>query len=141
MKLIVNNKKAYFNYTVVDEYEVGIVLFGTEIKSIRKGKVSITEAYCSVINNELKILNMTIKQYEYGNIFNHEEGRIKKLLAHKSEIRKLSNSIKGGLTIIPLKLYIKEGKAKILIGTCKGKKNYDKREVIKERDLKRVKVD
>lgn len=134
----VKNKKAYFDYTILEQIEAGISLTGTEIKSIRKGSVDLKDTYVNIKNNEAYILNMYIARYEEGNIFNHEERRTRKLLLHKSEIKKLKEEIKiEGLTIIPLKLYFKKNKVKILIGICKGKKLYDKRATIKERDLKR----
>ena len=114
------------------------VLKGTEIKSIRSGKANLKDSYGIIKNNELYILNMHISRYEAGNIFNHEETRTRKLLAHKKEIYKMKNKLNiEGYTLIPVKLYIKDGKAKILLGVAKGKKNYDKKEVIKERDIER----
>lgn len=134
----VKNKKAFFDYTILEQIEAGIVLTGTEIKSIRKGSVDLKDTFVNIKNNEAYILNMYIAKYEEGNIFNHEERRTRKLLLHKSEIKKLKEEIKiEGLTIIPLKLYFKKNKVKILIGICKGKKLYDKRATLKERDLKR----
>ena len=134
----VKNKKAYFDYTILENLESGIVLTGTEIKSIRKGSVDLKDTYITIKNNETYLLNMYIAKYEEGNIFNHDERRTRKLLLHKKEIKKLKEQIKlEGLTIIPLKLYFKKNKVKILIGMCKGKKQYDKRQSIKERDLKR----
>lgn len=134
----VKNKKAYFDYSILEELEAGIVLRGTEIKSIRKGSIDLKDTYVNIKNNEAYILNMYIAKYEEGNIFNHEERRTRKLLLHKKEIKKLKEQIKiEGLTIIPLKLYFKKNKVKILIGICKGKKLYDKRASLKEKDLKR----
>lgn len=134
----VKNKKAYFDYSILEELEAGIVLRGTEIKSIRKGSIDLKDTYVNIKNNEAYILNMYIAKYEEGNIFNHEERRTRKLLLHKKEIKKLKEQIKiEGLTIIPLKLYFKKNKVKILIGVCKGKKLYDKRASLKEKDLKR----
>lgn len=134
----VKNKKAYFDYSILEDLEAGIVLSGTEIKSIRKGSVDLKDTFVTIKKDEAYILNMYIAKYDEGNIFNHEERRTRKLLLHKSEIKKLKEKIKiEGLTIIPLKLYFKKNKVKILIGICKGKKLYDKRESIKERDLKR----
>ena len=134
----VNNKKAYFDYTILEELEAGIALTGTEIKSIRKGSIDLKDTFVNIKNNEAYILNMYIAKYEEGNIFNHEERRTRKLLLHKKEIKKLKEQIKQeGLTIIPLKLYFKKNKVKILIGVCKGKKLYDKRATLKEKDLKR----
>ncbi|CCY45703.1 ssrA-binding protein [Clostridium sp. CAG:1193] len=132
------NKKAKFDYFIEDTFECGIVLKGTEIKSIRSGKANLKDSYGIIKNNELYILNMHISRYEAGNIFNHEETRTRKLLAHKKEIYKMKNKLNiEGYTLIPVKLYIKDGKAKILLGVAKGKKNYDKKEVIKERDIER----
>ena len=132
------NKKAKFDYFIEDTFECGIVLKGTEIKSIRSGKANLKDIYGIIKNNELYILNMHISRYEAGNIFNHEETRTRKLLAHKKEIYKMKNKLNiEGYTLIPVKLYIKDGKAKILLGVAKGKKNYDKKEVIKERDIER----
>jgi len=134
----VKNKKAYFDYTILNELEAGIVLTGTEIKSIRKGSIDLKDTFVTIKNKEAFILNMYIAKYDEGNIFNHEERRTRKLLLHKSEITKLKEKIKiEGLTIIPLKLYFKKNKVKILIGIGKGKKLYDKRAALKEKDLKR----
>ncbi|MCI9281002.1 MAG: SsrA-binding protein SmpB [Bacilli bacterium] len=134
----VKNKKAYFDYSILEELEAGIALTGTEIKSIRKGSIDLKDTFVNIKNNEAFILNMYIAKYEEGNIFNHEERRTRKLLLHKKEIKKLKEQIKvEGLTIIPLKLYFKKNKVKILIGICKGKKLYDKRASLKEKDLKR----
>lgn len=134
----VKNKKAYFDYSILEELEAGIALAGTEIKSIRKGSVDLKDTFVTIKKDEAYILNMYIAKYDEASIFNHEERRTRKLLLHKSEIKKLKEKIKiEGLTIIPLKLYFKKNKVKILIGICKGKKLYDKRESIKERDLKR----
>lgn len=132
------NKKARYDYFIEEEYECGIALKGTEIKSIRNGSANIKDSYAIIRKNEVILLNMFISQYSEGSIFNHEETRSRRLLLHKKEIRKLSEKIKlEGYTLIPLKLYFVRNKAKILLGLCKGKKNYDKREVIKERDIKR----
>lgn len=134
----VKNKKAYFDYTILEEIEAGISLVGTEIKSVRKGSVDLKDSFITIKNNEAFILNMYIAKYEEGNRFNHDERRTRKLLLHKKEIKKLKEKIKiEGLTLIPLKLYFKKNYVKILVGICKGKKLYDKRASIKERDLKR----
>lgn len=134
----VKNKKAYFDYTILQELEAGIVLTGTEIKSIRKGSIDLKDTFINIKNNEAYLLNMYIAKYEEGNIFNHDERRTRKLLLHKKEIKKLKEEKNTeGLTIIPLKLYFKKNKVKILIGLCKGKKLYDKRAALKEKDLKR----
>lgn len=132
------NRRARHDYFVEDEYECGIVLTGTEIKSIRSGSCNLKDSYAIVRNRELYILNMFIAPYHEGNIFNHQETRTRKLLMHKREIIKLDQKIQlQGYTLIPLKLYFKKNRAKILLGLCKGKKDFDKRESIKERDLKR----
>lgn len=132
------NRKARYDYFIEETYECGIVLKGSEIKSIREGKANLKDSYGIIKNNELFILNMHISKYENSNIFNHEETRTRKLLVHKKEIYKIRDKINmEGYTLIPLKLYLLRGKAKVLIGIAKGKKNYDKRETIKERDIKR----
>ena len=132
------NRKAKFNYFVIDDIEAGLELKGTEIKSIRKGKASIEDAYARIKNGEIFIINMFIAKYEEGNIFNHDERRERKLLLHKSEINKLSKKLElDNYTLVPLKLYFRNSKAKILLGLCKGKKLYDKRETIKKRDIER----
>lgn len=134
----IKNKKAYFDYFVEKELEVGIVLTGTEIKSVRKGSTNIQDSYIKVKNSELYIINMFIAKYEEGNRFNHDERRTRKLLAHKNEIKRLLEySTQDGYTIVPLSLYFKNNKVKLNIGICKGKHNYDKREAIKERELKK----
>ena len=134
----IKNKKAYFDYTILEEIEAGISLVGTEIKSIRKGSVDLKDSFITIKNNEVFILNMYIAKYEEGNIFNHDERRTRKLLLHKKEIKKLKEKVSvEGLTLIPLKLYFKKNYVKVLVGLCKGKKLYDKRASIKERDLKR----
>lgn len=136
MKIL--NKKARFNYEILNEIEAGIVLVGTEIKSIRNGLAQINDSFVRIKNNEAFIVNMHISKYEQGNIFNHDETRERKLLLHKREIKKLKNEVdRDGISLVPLSLYIKNGKAKILVGVGKGKKSYDKKEVIKKRDLER----
>jgi SsrA-binding protein len=137
VNVIARNKKAAHDYFILEKYDCGIVLTGTEIKSIRSHKVSIQDAYCTIKNNELFIINMHIAKYEQGNIFNHKETRNRKLLAHKSEIRKMLGKItQEGLTIIPLTVYIKGGYAKVEIAICKGKKNYDKRDDLRKEAVK-----
>ena len=132
------NRKARFDYEIEDEYEAGIALKGTEIKSIRNGKANIKDSYAIIRNNELYLLNAHISLYEEGNRFNHEETRTRKLLMHKREILKLKDKIeKEGYTLIPLKMYFKGSILKVLIGLAKGKKSYDKREAIKKRDTER----
>ena len=132
------NRKAYHDYFIDDIYEAGIVLTGTEIKSIRNGNCNIKDCYGIVKNGEVFLLNMYIGQYKEGNIFNHSETRSRKLLLHKKEIRKIDDDIKlKGCTLIPVKLYFKNNILKLSLGVCRGKKNYDKRESIKQRDIKR----
>lgn len=132
------NKKARFDYILEKEIEAGIELCGTEVKSIRKGSVDLKDTFVNIKNNEAFILNMYIARYEEGNQFNHDERRTRKLLLHKKEILKLKSEIKeNGKTIIPVKLYMKNGKVKILIAVAKGKKLYDKRESLKKKDLER----
>ena len=132
------NRKAKFNYQIFDTVEAGIVLTGTEIKSLRHGKANIRDSYVRVKNGEMYIINMHISSYENGNIFNHDETRERKLLLHKKEILKFRDKIKlEGYTTVPLKVYLKNGRAKVLIGLAKGKKNFDKREDIKKRDIER----
>lgn len=136
--IIARNKKVNFEYFVLDTLECGIVLTGTEIKSIRQSKVSIQDAYCQVKNNELIIFNMNIAKYDQGNIFNHKETRDRVLLAHKSEIRRwASKTALDGLTIIPMSVYITCGRAKLEIGLCKGKKLYDKRDDLKKDTIRK----
>ena len=132
------NKKVNFDYEIIDTFETGIVLTGTEIKSIRLGKCNLKDSYAIIKNNEIFILNMHISQYEQGNRFNHEETRTRKLLMHKKEILKLRDKLEiEGFTLVPIKLYFKGNKAKLLMGLAKGKKNYDKRESIKKKDIER----
>ena len=132
------NKEAKYNYFIEDEIECGIALLGTEIKSIRDGKSNLKDSYAIIRNNEVYLLNMHISEYKEGNLFNHDPRRTRKLLLHKSEINKLKKAVEQeGRTLVPLKLYFVKNKAKILLGLCRGKKNFDKREVIKERELKR----
>ena len=127
---IATNKKAYHDYFVLDKYEAGIELFGTEIKSIRAGRVNLKDSFCSVDDGEMYVIGMHISPYEMGNRFNRDPMRKKKLLLHKKEIMKLfGESQQQGLSIVPLELYIKKGRAKLSIGLCKGKKLYDKRAV------------
>ena len=132
------NRKAKYNYQIFESLEAGIVLTGTEIKSIREGKANIKDSYARIKNDEIFLINMHISSYDNGNRFNHDETRERKLLLHKKEILKFRDKIKlEGYTIVPLKVYLKNGRAKVLIGLAKGKKNYDKREDIKKRDIER----
>ena len=132
------NRQAKYNYEILETYEAGIVLTGTEIKSLKKGNANIKDSYAIIKSEEIYLLNMHISHYEEGNIFNHDETRTRKLLLHKKEILKLKNKIYLNVyTIIPLKIYFVKRKAKVLIGLAKGKKDYDKREDIKKRDVER----
>lgn len=132
------NRKARYDYFIEDKYESGIVLKGTEVKSIRNNKANFQDSYIIIRNNEVFIVNMHIASYEKGNIFNHDETRTRKLLLNKNEIIKLKSKVDiEGYTVIPLKLYFKKQNVKILIGVAKGKKEYDKRETIKKRDIER----
>ncbi len=138
MKLVANNKKAYHDYFVDEKIEAGLVLHGTEVKSLRMGKCSIKESFIRIENGEMFVYGMHISPYEKGNIFNKDPLRTKKLLLHKSEINKLTGKIKEkGFTIVPLQVYFKDGKAKMEIGLCRGKKLYDKRQDIAKKDMKR----
>ncbi len=138
MKLIANNKKAYHDYFVDEKIEAGLVLHGTEVKSMRLGKCSIKEAFIRIENGEMFAYGMHISPYEKGNIFNKDPLRPKKLLLHKMEINKLQGKMKEkGFTIVPLQVYFKDGKAKIEIGLCRGKKLYDKRQDIAKKDQQR----
>ena len=132
------NKKAYHDYEILDKYEAGISLLGTEIKSLRKGKVQLKESYVSFKGGEAFVKGMNIAQYDLGNRFNHEEARDRKLLLHKHEIDKLAGKVKlQGLTVIPLKIYLKDGKAKLEIALARGKTLYDKRENDRLKTMKR----
>ncbi len=137
-KLIANNKKAYFDYFIDEKYEAGLVLHGTEVKSLRQGKCSIKESYIQIINGEMFIINMNITPYEKGNIFNKDPLRPKKLLLHKSQINKLAGQIsQKGFAIVPLQVYLNNGRVKMEIGLARGKKLYDKRDSIAKKDQQR----
>ncbi len=137
-KLVANNKKAYHDYFIEDKYETGVALHGTEVKSLRMGKCSIKESFIRIENGEVFIYGMHISPYEKGNIFNKDPLRVKKLLMHKQEIRKLTGQIaEKGYTLVPLQVYFKNGRAKVEIGLAKGKKLYDKRADIAKKDQKR----
>jgi len=132
------NRQASHNYFIYETYEAGIVLTGTEIKSIRNGKCNIKDSYCIIKNHEVFLLNAHIQTYKEGNIFNHEETRTRKLMLHKKEILKINDKVEmEGYTLIPLKIYFKNRFAKVLIGVCKGKKTYDKKQTLKEKDIER----
>ncbi|MCR4754737.1 MAG: SsrA-binding protein SmpB [Lachnospiraceae bacterium] len=138
IKLVANNKKAYHDYFVDEKYETGLVLHGTEVKSLRMGQCSIKEAFVRIENEEVWIYGMHISPYEKGNIFNKDPLRPKKLLMHKSEIRKLLGKVKEkGYTLMPLQVYFSDSKAKVEIGLCRGKKLYDKRHDLAKRDIMR----
>lgn len=138
MKLVANNKKAYHDYFIEEKYETGVVLHGTEVKSLRMGKCSIKEAFVRIENGEVYVYGMHISPYEKGNIFNRDPLRPKKLLMHKQEIHKLSGKLaEKGLTLVPLQVYFKNGRAKVEIGLARGKKLYDKRQDIAKKDQRR----
>ncbi|MBN8569868.1 MAG: SsrA-binding protein SmpB [Ignavibacteria bacterium] len=145
IKIITNNRKANFEYAILDKYEAGISLEGTEVKSLREAKVSIGESYARVIKDEVFLIGANINEYKYGNINNHIPDRNRKLLLHKKEIKKIKEALtEKGLTLIPLKMYFKNSKVKVELGIGRGKKLYDKRESIKQREtdlkLKRIKL-
>ena len=134
----IKNKKAYYDYFIEEEIECGIALKGTEVKSIRSGLSNIKDSYAIIRNGEVFLLNMYIGKYEDAAIFNHDERRTRKLLLNKREILKLRDKVEiSGYTLVPLKVYFNKNKVKVLIGIAKGKKNYDKRESIKEKDIKK----
>ena len=138
MKLVANNKKAYHDYFIEEKYEAGLVLHGTEVKSLRMGKCSIKEAFIRIEKEEVYIYGMHVSPYEKGNIFNKDPLRVKKLLLHKQQIRKLiGQSAEKGYTLVPLQVYFRDGRAKIEIGLAKGKKLYDKRADIAKKDQRR----
>lgn len=136
--LYIKNKRAYFEYTILDKYTAGIKLLGTEIKSIREGKANLGDAFCTFIDNQLYVRNLHISEYSHGSFYNHEAKRDRVLLLNKKELKKLqTRGEEKGLTIVPLAIFINErGFAKLEIGLAQGKKTYDKRETMKERDTK-----
>lgn len=137
-QIVAQNKKARHDYFVLETYEAGIELFGTEVKSIRKGKINLKDSWCNIEKGEIFVNGMHISHYEQGNIFNRDPMRVKRLLMHKREINRLLGVTKQqGLTLIPLSVYFLKGRAKLEIGLCKGKKNYDKRETMAKRDAQR----
>ena len=138
VKQIASNRKAYHDYFVEDRYEAGIELAGTEVKSIRQGRVNLKDSYCVAKDGEIYAHSMHISPYEHGNIFNRDPDRDRRLLMHKREIRKLHALIKqDGYTLVPLSVYFRNAKVKVEVGLCKGKKNYDKRDAIAKRDAGR----
>ena len=137
-QIIAQNKKAQHDYFVLETYEAGIELFGTEVKSIRKGRVNLKDSWCSIDGGEIFVNGMHVSPYEQGNIFNRDPMRVKRLLMHKREINRLFGVTKQqGLTLIPFSVYFLKGRAKIEVGLCKGKKNYDKRDVAAKKDAQR----
>ena len=137
-QIVAQNKKARHDYFVLETYEAGIELFGTEVKSIRKGKINLKDSWCSINEGEIFVNGMHISHYEHGNVFNRDPMRVRRLLMHKREINRLLGVTKQqGLTLIPLSVYFLKGRAKLEVGLCKGKKNYDKRETLAKRDAQR----
>ncbi len=138
MKIITTNKKASHNYYLLDKYECGIVLKGTEIKSVRASKVSIVDSYARIKDGEIFLVNMHISKYNHGNIFNHDETRSRKLLLHKKEIIRITNKLnRDALTLVPTKVYLEHGLCKVELALAKGKKSYDKRQSLREKDAMR----
>ncbi|MDH4128410.1 MAG: SsrA-binding protein SmpB [Spirochaetota bacterium] len=138
VKIISLNRKAKFDYDVVEKYEAGLVLKGTEVKSVREGLVNLKDSFAKFIDNELWLINAHINEYKYGNVYNHDPTRSRKLLLHKKELNKINGAIKEkGLTLIPLRVYIKNAKIKVELGLCKGKKLFEKRESTKKREVER----
>ena len=137
-KVLAQNRKDSHNYIILDTIEAGMVLTGTEIKSVRKAKINLKDGYASIRNGEVFLQNVHISPFEQGNIFNHDPLRTRKLLLHKKQIKYLIEETKTtGVTLVPLKVYLKNGVAKVLIGLAKGKKSYDKRDALKQKDMKR----
>jgi SsrA-binding protein len=139
MKIVASNKKAYFNYEIIESLEAGIALLGSEVKSIREGRVSLKDSYAEIKNGEVFLLHMNVSPYEQANIFNHEPLREKKLLLHRQEIKRLIGKIREkGYTLIPTKvLFSEKGKVKVEVSLAKGKRTYEKKRAIKERELER----
>lgn len=137
-KLIAENRKARFDYTIDDSIECGVVLQGTEVKSVKEGKISFPDSFAEIIKDEVWIKNFHISEYVYSSIFNHNPDRPKKLLLHREQIKRLQRKVEEkGYTLIPLSFYLKEGRLKVSLGICKGKKQFDKRNTIKDRDNQR----
>jgi len=137
-KYIAENRKARFNYSIEETYECGIELQGTEVKSVKNGSISFPDSFAEIINGEIFLKNFHISEYSFSSIFNHNPDRPKKLLLHKEEIKRLTRKVEEkGFTLIPLNFYLKNGKVKATLGVCKGKKAFDKRETIKNRDIDR----
>lgn len=137
-KVIATNRKAHFNYTVTDSYECGIFLEGTEVKSVKAGNISFVDSFALIENGEVWLQNFHISEYSYSSIFNHDPDRKKKLMLHREEIKRLQRKVdEKGFTLVPLEFYLKNGLVKVSLGLCKGKKEFDKRADIKDRDVKR----
>ena len=137
-KIIAENRKARFDYFIEDTYECGIVLQGTEVKSVKNGNISFPDAFAEIVNGEVWVKNFHISEYSFSSIFNHNPDRPKKLLLHAEEIKRLTRRVEEkGCTLIPLDFYLKDGRVKVTLGVCKGKKMYDKRATIKDRDIQR----
>ena len=137
-KIIAENRKARFDHFIEDTYECGIVLEGTEVKSVKNGNISFPDAFAEITNGEVWVKNFHISEYSFSSIFNHDPDRPKKLLLHSEEIKRLTRRVEEkGCTLIPLDFYLKDGRVKVTLGVCKGKKMYDKRASIKDRDVKR----
>ena len=137
-KIIAENRKARFDHFIEDTYECGIVLEGTEVKSVKNGNISFPDAFAEIINGEIWVKNFHISEYSYSSIFNHNPDRPKKLLLHRDEIKKLTRKVEEkGYTLVPIDFYLKDGRVKATLGVCKGKKQYDKRASIKDRDVQR----
>ncbi|MBS7241467.1 SsrA-binding protein SmpB [Treponema sp.] len=138
VKIIATNRKARFNYTVTDTFECGIVLEGTEVKSVKGGNISFVDSFALIENGEVWVQNLHISEYAFSSVFNHDPDRKKKLLLHREEIKRLQRKVdEKGFTLVPLDFYLKHGLVKVKLGLCKGKKEFDKRADIKDRDIKR----
>lgn len=138
VKIIATNRKARFNYTITDTYECGIALEGTEVKSVKAGNISFNDSFALIENGEVWVQNFHISEYAYSSVFNHDPDRKKKLLLHREEIKRLQRKVdEKGFTLVPLDFYLKHGLVKVKLGLCKGKKEFDKRADIKDRDVKR----
>lgn len=138
IKIIAQNKKARFDYSVDDTFECGIVLEGTEVKSFKSGNISFPDAFAEIYNGEVWVKNLHISEYVFSSVFNHDPDRPKKLLLHREEIKRLTRKVEEkGFTLIPLDFYLKNGRVKLTLGVCRGKKQFDKRADIRDRDIKR----
>lgn len=138
IKTIAQNRKAHFNYSIEESIECGVCLEGTEVKSVRAGQISFVDSFALIENHEVWIQNFHINEYAFSGVFNHDPDRKKKLLLHKEEIKRLERKVdEKGFTLIPLEFYLKDGKVKCKLGVCKGKKQFDKRADLKERDVNR----